>query len=231
MMEYKISEVVERCGVPKSTILYYIKEGLLPEARKIKPNVHRYNDEHVELIHYIKYMQSEFGASTHQIRAILQERNRSFAGSSSMLAPLMQTLADIDDDAVHYDRASFVEKHDLDAALLQTLIDDGIVQPLKADDFTHKELSVYRLVEQFLSVGADYTILKTYVHHARELGKLEGALQKQLCTYRNDLNFTTLWQIMFGTLFNARQYIFNRSSYQVLECNIRAEITQQNPSV
>mgnify|MGYP000043967683 CR=1 FL=1 len=55
-MEYKISELVAKTGVPKSTILYYIREGLLPEAKKIKSNVHRYSDEHIELIHYIKYM-------------------------------------------------------------------------------------------------------------------------------------------------------------------------------
>jgi len=44
MMEYKISELVEKTDVPKSTILYYIREGLLPEAKKIKSNVHRYSD-------------------------------------------------------------------------------------------------------------------------------------------------------------------------------------------
>ena len=35
-MEYKISELVAKTDVPKSTILYYIREGLLPEAKKIK---------------------------------------------------------------------------------------------------------------------------------------------------------------------------------------------------
>ena len=70
-MEYKISEVVKLTGVPKSTILYYIKEGLLPEAKKIKSNVHRYSDEHIELIKYIKYMQHEMQASIEQIRHIL----------------------------------------------------------------------------------------------------------------------------------------------------------------
>lgn len=58
-MEYKISELVSKTNVPKSTILYYIREGLLPEAKKIKSNVHRYNDEHVELIKYILYMKEE----------------------------------------------------------------------------------------------------------------------------------------------------------------------------
>ena len=33
-MEYKISELVAKSDTPKSTILYYIKEGLLPQAKK-----------------------------------------------------------------------------------------------------------------------------------------------------------------------------------------------------
>ena len=35
-MDYKISELVKKTNVPKSTILYYIREGLLPEAKKFK---------------------------------------------------------------------------------------------------------------------------------------------------------------------------------------------------
>jgi len=58
-LDYKISELVKKTNVPKSTILYYIREGLLPEAKKLKSNVHRYNDEHIELINYILYMKSK----------------------------------------------------------------------------------------------------------------------------------------------------------------------------
>ena len=90
-MEYKISELVAKTNVPKSTILYYIKEGLLPEAKKLKSNVHRYNEEHIELIKYIKYMQQEMGSSIEQIKSMLQQKNQSFSSSFTMLAPLMQT--------------------------------------------------------------------------------------------------------------------------------------------
>ena len=55
-MDYKMSDLVRKTNIPKSTILYYIKEGLLPEAIKVKANVHKYSDEHIELIKYIKYM-------------------------------------------------------------------------------------------------------------------------------------------------------------------------------
>ena len=83
-MEYKISELVTKTKIPKSTILYYIKEGLLPEAKKIKSNVHRYSDEHLELIQYITYMKKHFGSSNEQLKDILQNKNQSFAASSSI---------------------------------------------------------------------------------------------------------------------------------------------------
>ena len=94
-MEYKISELVAKTHVPKSTILYYIREGLLPEAKKIKSNVHRYSDKHVELIGYIKYMKEEIGSTNEQIKYALQNQNQSFSSSATMLQPLMNTLSTI----------------------------------------------------------------------------------------------------------------------------------------
>ena len=108
-MEYKISELVAKTGVPKSTILYYIREGLLPEAKKIKSNVHRYSDEHIELIHYIKYMQEEIGSTNEQIKFALQNQNQSLSSSATMLQPLMNTLSDIPSDAKHFTKEEFID--------------------------------------------------------------------------------------------------------------------------
>ena len=91
-MEYKISQLVSLTNVPKSTILYYIREGMLPEAKKIKSNVHRYSDEHLELIKYIKYMKTNIGSSNDAIKTALQNKNRSFSTSFTMIEPLMNTL-------------------------------------------------------------------------------------------------------------------------------------------
>jgi len=38
-MDYKMSELVAKTNVPKSTILYYIKEELLPQPVKVKANL------------------------------------------------------------------------------------------------------------------------------------------------------------------------------------------------
>jgi DNA-binding transcriptional MerR regulator len=221
-MEYKISEIVAKTNVPKSTILYYIKEGLLPEARKIKHNVHKYNDEHIELIRYIKYMQESMGSSIDEIKEALKKKNDSFSGSYTMLAPLMNTLR-ATSGLHHYSHKEFVEHFDIDATLLQQLLKDGIVIPLN-DEFTKKDATMVALVEHFLEVGVGYDILKAYLQHARELAKLEQQMQQQLCSVKNEHNFTTLWKIMFDTLFHAKEYIFNRATYKVLVDALKEEM-------
>ena len=89
-MEYKMSELVAKTNVPKSTILYYIKEGLLPEPIKVKANVHKYSDEHVELIRYIKYMQETMGSSIEQIKLVL--KNKALAKAKKEHKPLFMVV-------------------------------------------------------------------------------------------------------------------------------------------
>ena len=225
-MEYKISEVVAKTDVPKSTILYYIREGLLPEAKKIKSNVHRYSDEHIELITYIKYMKEEIGSSNEQIKLALQNQNQSFSSSATMLQPLMNTLSAIPSDARHFTKKEFIEHFDIDATLLETLLEDGILLPVHEDDYTDREVSIIKLVLYFKEVGIDDSILKAYVYHAKALSKLEYEMQTQLCSARNDQNFSTLWKIMFESLFNAKTYLFNRNTYKVLINAVKNEIKQ-----
>lgn len=225
-MEYKISELVALTDVPKSTILYYIREGLLPEAKKIKANVHRYNDEHVELIKYIKYMKHEMNSSNEQIKVALQNKNQSLSSSFSMLAPLMQTLSAIPIDAKHYTKAEFIDFFDVEESLLEQLLSDGILVPVGSDDFTSKEASIVRLIENFKEIGIEYKLIKKYVEHAKSLAKLEHQIQAQLCDVRSDENFSTLWKIMFETLFNAKEYLFSRYTHKVLLKALKDEINE-----
>ncbi|EDZ62871.1 transcriptional regulator, MerR family [Sulfurimonas gotlandica GD1] len=227
-MEYKISELVASTNVPKSTILYYIREGLLPEAKKIKSNVHRYNDEHIELIKYIKYMQTEMGSSNEQIKTALQHKNQSLSSSFSMLAPLMQTLSDIPAGAQHYTKEEFIEHYGFESELLEQLLEDGILVPISSDDYTDKEASIIRLIEKFQEIGIECSIIKQYVHHAKALSELEHQIQGQLCSVRSDENFSTLWKIMLDTLFNAKKYIFSRYTHKVLFKALKDEMAKND---
>lgn len=223
-MDYKMSEVVAHTNVPKSTILYYIREGLLPEAKKLKSNVHRYSDEHIELIRYIKYMQEEIGSTNEQIKFALQNKNQSLSSSFSMIEPLMNTLSSIPKGAVHYTKEQFLKQCNIDSKLLEQLLEEGILVPVNDDDFTEKEVSIIKLVISFNEAGVDYTILKEYVKHAQALSELESQMQMQLCSVRSDQNFSMLWKIMFETLFNTKEYLFNRYTYKVLLKSLKDDI-------
>lgn len=226
-MDYKISELVALTHVPKSTILYYIKEGLLPEAVKLKSNVHHYSEEHVELIKYIKYMQQEMGSSIEEIKGILQHKNQSMASSFSMLAPLMETLTAIPSTAKHYTKQEFIDYFDINPELLEQLLKDGVLIPTGKDDFTDKEASIIRLLEDYSEIGLDYTLLKEYVNQAKILADFECQLQQQLCKRRTDENFSTLWKIMFETLFNAKSYLFSRYTHKGLIKVLQDEINEK----
>jgi len=226
-LEYKISDLVAKTDVPKSTILYYIKEGLLPEAKKLKTNVHRYSNEHIELIKYIKYMKEQIGSSNEQIKSELQNKNQSFSSSFAMLEPLMNALSSIPIDSKHYTKKEFIKTFKIDKELLEKLLKDEILLPISNDDFTEKELSIVELVENFKNVGIDYEILKSYVYHAKEISNLEHKMKIQLCIDPSNENFSTLWKIMFETLFNAKNYIFSRNTYRVFFSSLKNEIFKE----
>jgi len=225
-VEYKISELVAQTKTPKSTILYYIREGLLPEAKKIKSNVHRYNDEHIELIKYIKYMKEEIGSTNEQIKFALQNKNQSLSSSFSMLEPLMHTLSSIPVDSIFYTKKEFIEHFSVEDKLVETLLNDGILLPTHEDSYTEKEASIINLISYFNELGIEYKIIKAYVEHAKALSELEYQMQVQLCSVRTNKNFSSLWKIMFETLFNAKEYLFNRYTYKVLLKALKDEVVK-----
>lgn len=213
-MEYKISELVSLTNVPKSTILYYIREGMLPQAKKIKSNVHRYNDEHLELIKYIKYMKSSIGSTNDDIKIALKNKNKSLATSFTMIEPLMNTLSLVSKNDKFYTKKEFINHFELDEIFLNELIGNGLVVSLNKNQFTDRDALIIKLIKSFQEIGLDYEILKQYVLHAKEIAIVERKMQEQLCLVRTDNNFTTLWEIMFDTLFTTKEYLFNRYTYK-----------------
>ncbi len=78
-----------------------------------------------------------------------------------------------------------------------------------------------------MEIGLDYTLLKEYVTQAKVLAGLECQLQQQLCKRRTDENFSTLWKIMFETLFNAKSYLFSRYTHKGLIKVLQDEINEK----
>ena len=81
-MSIKMAELTKLSDTSKSTILYYIKEGLLPPPKKPKPNVHLYDDSSISIIQFIKYMQETLHYSILEIKSIINDNKIDFKNES-----------------------------------------------------------------------------------------------------------------------------------------------------
>ena len=68
-----MQELAERSGLPRTTIHHYLREGLLPEARKSAPNAAEYGPAHLERLALIGRLRAaEFGElSIPEIRRVI----------------------------------------------------------------------------------------------------------------------------------------------------------------
>ena len=64
----KMRELEQRTGVNRETIRVYLREGLLPEPARPKPNVADYGEDHVRAIQAIRQLQVERRLSLPEIR-------------------------------------------------------------------------------------------------------------------------------------------------------------------
>jgi DNA-binding transcriptional MerR regulator len=73
----RIRDLVQRTGVSKETIHYYIREGLLPKPRKSGKNVAEYDDGFVGRIRFIKELQDRYFFPLAVIKNIFRKQRKS----------------------------------------------------------------------------------------------------------------------------------------------------------
>jgi DNA-binding transcriptional MerR regulator len=69
----KIRELVKRTGVPKETIHFYIREGLLRKPRKSNVNSAEYNESYVDQIQLIKNLRDNYYLPIPEIKKIVKD--------------------------------------------------------------------------------------------------------------------------------------------------------------
>jgi len=69
----KISELVKRTGIPKETIHFYIREGLLRKPRKSGVNSAEYNERYVDQIQLIRDLRENYYLPIPEIKKVVKE--------------------------------------------------------------------------------------------------------------------------------------------------------------
>jgi len=170
----KMKELSQLSDTPKSTILYYIKEGLLPEPRKVKANLSLYDETYVERIRFIKYLQINLGASIEQIKDLIKKDSFDFSEAFKATIETIEMLTSPANDA-EYDENRLCLSSGLDCDDLDRYVSMGAISK-RGGHFGVKEMEIADILKRLENIEGAKRVLTAYLECARHLGELEADL-------------------------------------------------------
>ncbi len=205
-MQLKMKDLMKKSEESKSTILYYIKEGLLPSPSKPKPNVHLYDENCIQIIKFIKYLQHNFSYTIAEIKAVFDENNFDFDGSFEMMVNSMALISG-GRDGVWYRLDEFLRVSSLDENKLKEYQERGYLFE-RAEGFSTKELEIAKILTKAEHLGLDFSLLNSYVGSAKMLAKREFEVGALLLQGDKDAH-NTHYELLFDLILTLKPYIFN----------------------
>lgn len=184
----RMGELVERTGVPKTTILYYIKEGLLPPPDKPYPNQARYTRTHVDRLLLIKEMQRTRHYPLAKIRRLaeMMDRGASPAAVAHLSERLFATRATADSDR-RWTVAEFCAETGFDKWRVQEAVQRQLLNPLVREpetEFDAEDVAVAHALRMGERLGLTMDDTDFLVAHARGIAEGEMALRERVVAGR-----------------------------------------------
>ena len=210
-MSLKMKNLMEQTGESKSTILFYVKEGLLPEPQKPKPNLHLYDESSVNIIKFIKYLQHQFSYSIAQIKSIFSENRFSFGDDFSMMLKSLEMMSG-SNDGKWYSDDDFLELSGLKKEELYIYLKRGVLFRQERG-FGTEELKLVEVLKRAKKLGLDEKLFDEYVKSAKHLAKMEYLLGAKMLELDEELH-NIHYELLFDSILMLKPYIFNMHTMQ-----------------
>ena len=210
-MALKMKELMALSDESKSTILFYIKEGLLPEPQKPKPNVHLYDESCVQILKFIKYLQHNFSYSILEIKSIFYDNHFDFDGSFEMMVRSLELISGGRDNQ-WYTQKQFLSLLKMDEKKLKEYQEKGYLFE-RAKGFSSKEVEIAEILERAVSLGLDCSLLDAYVKDAKVLAQKENEVGSTLLKDDKE-SHNTRYELLFDLILTLKPYIFNMHTVQ-----------------
>jgi DNA-binding transcriptional MerR regulator len=195
----KMSELVKQSGESKSTLIYYLNKGLLPQPKKPKKNIALYDEKCLEIIKFIRYFQKSLYYSINQIKDIIDKNTINFHNGVDMI---ISSLSVISIGNKEFSVADVLQKTQISQTQLQAF---QALELIRIDDFySQKDIDIIIILTKS---GQTLDLLKYYVKSAKELAKLESQIGSDLLQKISKNN--SIHQLIFDTVLKVKPYIFN----------------------
>ena len=205
-MSLKMKHLMEETGESKSTILFYVKEGLLPEPQKPKPNLHLYDESCINIIKFIKYLQNQFSYSIAQIQGIFKEKKFTFSDDFSMMLRSLELMSGSSDGKWYSDK-EFLELSALSKSELDSHLKKGLLFR-QEQGFTNQELKLVEVFKRADRLGLDSKLFSAYIKSAKELARIEYELGSSMLEQDKSLN-NEHYELLFDSILTLKPYLFN----------------------
>ena len=217
-MPLKMKELSAQTNESKSTILYYIKEGLLPEPLKPKPNMHLYDENCVQILKFIKYLQHNFSYSISEIKSIFKDNHFDFDGSFEMMVRSLELISGGKENK-YYTKESFLKLVGMDEKRLKNYQKQGYLFE-RAKGFSSKEVEIAEILERAKILGLDFTLLDAYVENAKLLAQKENEIGANLLKSK-EASHNERYELLFDLILKLKPYIFNIHTVEQHKKNIK----------
>lgn len=205
-MAFKMKELIAKSGENRSTILYYLKEGLLPEPSRPKPNVHLYKESSVEIIKFIKYLQRSFSYTIADIKQLFDQTSLNLDGSFEMMVSALE-IATIGRGALWCNRETLLQKTGISEETLRSYIDKGYIFARK-QGFSATEVEMILILKNLTSLGLEHSLIDQYVRSVREIAELEiGAGSRMFDAAKEET--AGHYELLFDVVLKLKPYIYN----------------------
>jgi len=137
--QFKMKDIVQKTGVSKSTVQYYISLGLLPDPVKKSKNMAYYPALYLEIVPAIRYLQENMRLPLGTIKQIIDAIGYdkvSIENAAHYYETFLSPLG-YGDNAVIYTREELLEHSGLDGNDLRELESGGLLFPSADGTYSH----------------------------------------------------------------------------------------------
>ncbi len=205
-MSIKMASLMKETGETRSTLLFYVKEGLLQEPSKPKPNVHLYADDSIERVRLIKTLQNQLHYSITQIKQIFDDNRFDFNGGVDALVQKLDLFTGVKER--HFKSLEdALAVYDLDRKRIESYVEEGILQMHKGY-FNDSSWKMLQILNDMQSCSKSEALLQAYVKSAKELAVLEYELGAELIE-KDESGTNHAQELFLDLLLSLKPYIFN----------------------
>jgi len=203
-MSIKMAELMKQTGETRSTLLFYVKEGLLQEPKKPKPNMHLYADDSVERVRMIKTLQNQLHYTITQIKQVFDDNSFDFNNGVDVLLQKLDLFTGVKQHDFKTIKDA-LKVYDLTEWSIDYYIKEGIVE-MHNGYFNDSSWKVLKILSALKSSSKSRDLLLSYVKAAKELAAKEIDLGSELV--QND-EVKHAQEIFLDIILTLKPYIFN----------------------